>query len=163
VFEANIPFGKLGHIYDSDWNNEIKIVVKITRKTNHKVYVKDKITKKTKQVIKPTTEIAYYICTKPKSYFKTKKLGKRLSHIIRTHWNIENKNHYTRDERLGEDKSRIRINSGAIARIRSIVINIFRFTGKTNIKGVIEENAWNQDKLRDYKFLWEDREAWISG
>jgi hypothetical protein len=45
---------------------------------------------------------------------------------IRSHWQIENKLHYTRDVTFQEDQSRIRHNPGVFARIRSFGYNIVR-------------------------------------
>lgn len=52
---------------------------------------------------------------------------------IRNHWAIENKNHWVRDVTLAEDASRIRINPGVMARLRSQALNIARANGVKNI------------------------------
>ena len=52
---------------------------------------------------------------------------------IRNHWAIENQNHWVRDVTLAEDASRIRVNPGIIARLRSQTLNIARANGVTNI------------------------------
>ncbi len=52
---------------------------------------------------------------------------------IRNHWAIENKNHWVRDVTLAEDASRIRINPGVMARLRSQALNIARANGVANI------------------------------
>jgi predicted transposase YbfD/YdcC len=52
---------------------------------------------------------------------------------IRNHWAIENRSHYVRDVTLAEDASRIRINPGIMARLRSYVLNIARANGAENI------------------------------
>ena len=46
---------------------------------------------------------------------------------VRSHWGIENRDHYVRD--VGEDNSRIRQRPGAMARIRSTALNILRAKG----------------------------------
>jgi predicted transposase YbfD/YdcC len=48
------------------------------------------------------------------------------AHAIRSHWAIENSNHYPRDVTFGEDASRIRDNPGVFARLRSFAYNILR-------------------------------------
>ena len=52
-----------------------------------------------------------------------------LARAIRSHWGIENQDHYVRDVTLGEDGSRIRQKPGAMARIRSAALNILRANG----------------------------------
>jgi predicted transposase YbfD/YdcC len=62
---------------------------------------------------------AYYLSSKPVS-----------ASAIRSHWGIENRNHYPRDVTFNEDASRIRVNPGVVARLRSFAYNIPR-TNKT--------------------------------
>jgi len=50
----------------------------------------------------------------------------RAAIAIRDHWKIENTSHYTRDVTMGEDRSRIRINPGVFARLRSFAFNILK-------------------------------------
>ena len=52
---------------------------------------------------------------------------------IRGHWAVENENHWVRDVTLAEDASRIRVNPGIMARLRSQTLNITRANGVTNI------------------------------
>ena len=56
----------------------------------------------------------------------------RLADLIRGHWAIEAL-HHLRDVTLAEDASRIRINPGIMARLRSYVLNIARANGAENI------------------------------
>ena len=53
--------------------------------------------------------------------------------VIRRHWGIENKLHYTRDVTLREDASRIRKNPGIFAKMRSFAYNILRFNQSDTI------------------------------
>lgn len=55
---------------------------------------------------------------------------------------INNKDWY-RDTNLKEDKFRIRINSGAIARLRTVAINILKSTKVKNIRAEIEINVYS--------------------
>ena len=59
--------------------------------------------------------------------------AKTFASAIRNHWAIENHNHWVRDVTLAEDQSRIRVNPGIIARLRSHALNIVRANGATNI------------------------------
>ena len=45
----------------------------------------------------------------------------------------QNQNHWVRDVTLAEDASRIRVNPGIMARLRSQALNIARANGVTNI------------------------------
>jgi hypothetical protein len=49
----------------------------------------------------------------------------------RDHWGIENRSHYARDVTFAEDASRIHINPGIFARLRSFAYNILRFNQPT--------------------------------
>jgi predicted transposase YbfD/YdcC len=59
--------------------------------------------------------------------------AKTFASAIRNHWAIENQNHWVRDVTLAEDASRIRVNPGIMARLRSHALNIARANGATNI------------------------------
>jgi predicted transposase YbfD/YdcC len=59
--------------------------------------------------------------------------AKTFASAIRNHWTIENQNHWVRDVTLAEDASRIRVNPGIMARLRSQTLNIARANGATNI------------------------------
>ena len=125
VFKPDITTYRLGYIYDSDWRKYIKQVIRVSRASivNYK------------NSIKRTKDIGYYISTT--GIYNAKELNK----IIRSHWSIENCNHYVRDVALEEDKSRIRKNSGIMARIRSFALNILRFKNKKNIQRALYENC----------------------
>ena len=71
--------------------------------------------------------------------------------LIRSHWLIENSNHYVRDVSMLEDFSRIRINPDNMARIRSFALNIMRKNNVENIKGEMYENSLCFNKLYSYK------------
>ena len=66
--------------------------------------------------------------------------AKTFASAIRNHWAIENQNHWVRDVTLAEDASRIRINPGIMARLRSQTLNIARANGVTNIANAL----WNR-------------------
>lgn len=72
----------------------------------------------------PTREITFVLT----SLDKTEASATRLLEIARNHWHIENKNHYVRDETLGEDKCRVRNPSGAriLSGMRSAVLGILK-------------------------------------
>jgi predicted transposase YbfD/YdcC len=64
---------------------------------------------------------------------------------VRSHWGIENQDHYVRD--VGEDGSRIRQKPGVMARIRSAALNILRANGIQNVRQALYVNALNFDRL----------------
>jgi predicted transposase YbfD/YdcC len=76
-----------------------------------------------------------------------------FAHAIRGHWGVENKNHWVRDVTLSEDASRIRINPGIMARLRSQALNIARANGITNIAAALWNAAIDPKLTLSYKGL----------
>ncbi len=73
---------------------------------------------------KESFETSFYLSNRP--------LGAaRAADAIRKHWAIENSSHYVRDVTLREDASRIRINPGIFARLRSFAYNILSFNRRS--------------------------------
>lgn len=72
---------------------------------------------------------------------------------IRDHWGIENRNHHVRDVSCDEDKSRIRINPGIMARARSFALNIMRKNGVTNIAQALWNGALSLDYILEYEAI----------
>ncbi len=123
-------------IESAAWNAFINCVVCIKRKTElfdteRKIWV-------TRQ------EVAYY----PASH-------RHEAHVfakwIRDHWRTENVNHHVRDVSLKEDASRIRVNPGIFARLRSFALNILRHNQIKNVKATLFENALSFDNIKAYK------------
>ncbi len=79
--------------------------------------------------------------------------AKVLASAIRNHWAIENRNHWVRDVTLAEDASRIRINPGVMARLRSQALNIARANGVTNIAKATWAAAIDPDVSLSYSGL----------
>ena len=75
---------------------------------------------------KTSTETAFYLSNRMIS-------ANHGAKVIRGHWGIENKLHYTRDVTLCEDASRIRKNPGIFARMRSFAYNILRYNQSDTI------------------------------
>src|SRR3954468_20696010 len=105
----------LRHQLNAEWQPLIACVARVSRLT----FEKD-----TRSGLWPSREeIGYYACQI------------RLdadARAVRSHWGIENRDHYVRDVTLGEDGSRIRQKPGAMARIRSAALNILRANGIQN-------------------------------
>lgn len=103
-----------------------------------------KAERKTKITDKKRENISYYTATF--SYTADK-----MAKIIRGHWGIENKNNYVRDTALKEDLSRIRLNPGIFARLRSFALNILRFNKVENIKGALQINSLDINSIFEYQ------------
>jgi len=61
-------------------------------------------------------EISHYVCSAGIS-------AKKASTAIRSHWIVENRNHYVRDVSMMQDANRVRINPGIFARARGFALN----------------------------------------
>jgi predicted transposase YbfD/YdcC len=70
-------------------------------------------------LLRHSAERAFYVSNTPVT-------ATRAAEAIRAHWRIETTSHYSRDVTLGEDRSRIRINPGVFARLRSFAFNILK-------------------------------------
>lgn len=118
-----------------EWAGLFKTIIRVRRYT-------DVYSTKAKQW-KLRAETSYYGCTCSLS-------AEQAATYIRTHWHIENRNHYVRDVSLGEDASRIRKNPGIFARLRSFSLNLLRKNHISNVKEALFENALNFDNLLNY-------------
>ncbi len=92
------------------------------------------------KVYKDTSEISYYISTQSLP-------AERFNSVIRSHWGIENSNHYVRDVSLKEDASRIRVNPQNMVKLKSFAMNILRSSGVTNIAARMYENSLSLSRL----------------
>jgi len=126
------------YVFDGEWRDLITEIIEVRR-------VRESKNTKTK-TWERSEETAYFICT-------TKKCAEGYNRIIRNHWGIENRNHHVRDVTLGEDASRIRVNPGIMARLRSFVLNIFRANNVENIAQKAFQLLLTPGLLKDFKFL----------
>ena len=67
-----------------------------------------------------TANTAFYLSNRPAA-------ASRFADVIRGHWGIENRSHYSRDVTFGEDASRIRVHPGIFAGLRGFAYNVLRF------------------------------------
>ncbi len=122
---------------DTAWNGLIRRIIRVTRST---------LTRNAKDGMwSRREETSFYVCSAP--------LGaEKAAQAIRSHWGIENRNHYVRDVSMLEDMSRIRVNPGIFARARSLALNILRANGETNITEAIWRNTLNFNRVLEYRF-----------
>ena len=102
----------------SEWRPLVAAVVRVTRETS--------IRSAATGLWKSREETAIYVSS-------VMLPAETFANAIRNHWAIENRNHWVRDVTLAEDASRIRINPGVMARLRSQALNIARANGVANI------------------------------
>ena len=120
---------------DPEWQSLIASVARVSRLT----WVKDTQS----GLWRARKEVAYYACQIPLT-------AARLAQAVRSHWGIENRAHYVRDQGLGEDDSRIRRKPGMVARLRSLALNILRANGIGNVSQALYRNALSLDHLLAY-------------
>ena len=129
-------FRKSTHDLGNMWNEHLKTMIRVERKTRT-------FNTKTKQ-FDESEETAFYVSTA--DILSAKEFGD----IIRSHWGIENSNHYVKDVSLREDFSRVRKNPENIATLRSFALNILRMNGETNISPALYRNAVNVSRVLNY-------------
>ena len=126
------------HTYDLGlvWNDHVKVVIKVERR----IQTFNTITKQFDQ----SEETAFYIST------TNRYTAKEFGSIIRSHWRIENANHYVKDVSMHKDFSRIRKNPENIATLRSFSLNLLRMNHETNISQALYRNAVNVTRILNY-------------
>eukprot|EP01037_Dinobryon_pediforme_P011336 gene11336-11424_t len=113
---------------DHGWNHAKELV--IIHRIRHVFSTK---TKKWNQ----SQKTSFYIST-------TSLKACEYMHAILVHWATENKNHYVKDVTLVEDASRIRINPGDFAKLRSWALGILRINLIKNVSYGYFEQPWLQ-------------------
>jgi predicted transposase YbfD/YdcC len=121
----------------SVWSTYIKAIITVQRDVQT-------FCTSTKQ-FENSTETAVYISTTD-AYSAT-----QFGSIIRSHWGIENSNHYVKDVSMHEDFSRIRKNPENVAILRSFGLNLLRMNGEKNISQALYRNAINVGRVLQYK------------
>lgn len=90
---------------------------------------------------KTAREVRYYLCS-----FKAE--AARVLHAVRSHWEVENKLHWTLDVVFGEDQHDYTERWGAenISVLRQFALNLLRQDGsKGSLKGKRKKAAWDDD------------------
>ena len=110
-------FDPASALSSSEWEPLIAALVRVRRRT----------------LIRSAATGAWTVREETSLYVSSVRLpAATFAKAIRNHWAIENRSHYVRDVTLAEDASRIRINPGIMARLRSYVLNIARANGAEN-------------------------------
>ena len=103
---------------DTEWSSLVGAVIRVER---------DVLTRSASTGLwRRSTETAFYLSS-------TAITAARAASAIRDHWKIENTSHYSRDVTMGEDRSRIRINPGVFARLRSFAFNILKSNRRSSL------------------------------
>ncbi len=93
---------------------------------------------------KETKAVRFYISSLPSN-------AKRILHIVRKHWSIENELHWVLDVALNEDHSRVRKDQAPenLAVLRHIALNLIKQekTAKGGVRAKQLQAAWDQDYL----------------
>ncbi len=73
------------------------------------------------------------------SLSRARVLPKHIAALRRGHWTIENKNHYVRDETMGEDRCQLHSGNSAqaLAALRNAVLNVLRYQGWYSIPAAV--------------------------
>jgi hypothetical protein len=120
---------------DPEWQSLIASVARVSRFT----WVKD-----TRSGLwRAREEVACYAC-------QIHLTAASFAQAVRSHWGIENRAHYIRDQVLGEDDSRIRRKPGMAARLRSLALNILRANRIGKVSQALYRNALSLDHLLAY-------------
>jgi predicted transposase YbfD/YdcC len=122
-----------------DWDEYALKAIRVYRKT----WIKDTKTGGWDR----REEISWYITN------ETACTAEFYAAAIRGHWAIENRDHRVRDGAVAADASRIRVNPGICARVRSIALNIFRFNQVENVANEQWRNAISIDRALAYNGL----------
>jgi predicted transposase YbfD/YdcC len=123
----------------TEWSQHVAGVIRVHRETRKR--------SSSTGLWRESEETAHYIADFVPS-------AQDAAHAIRTHWGVENRLHYVRDGSFAEDASRIRINPGIFARLRSFAANILRFNGVENIANMRYRIAISGiDAFRSLRFM----------
>ncbi len=119
------------YLIEDDWDMA-KSIVTVTSE----VIIGDKIANETRYYISNLTQSA-----------------KSFSHIIRSHWKIENSLHYVKDVAFLEDFSRMRTEQipSVASLLRSVAINILNMNEFSNITQARKLLAWGNENIFSLK------------
>ena len=116
-------FDPADKLADTDWRLHVAAIIRVERN----VYTRNSRT----GLLHHASETAFYVSN-------ISVTAVRAAEVIRAHWAIETTSHHTRDVSLSEDRSRIRVNPGVFARLRSFGFNIL----KANRTGTLSQDRY---------------------
>lgn len=125
-------------IKNYQWDDTIKIIIKVSRERS--------CFNTQKKMALSSSEESFYVCTENLS-------ASICAKAVRSHWAIENSNHYVRDVSLNEDASRIRKNPDMFCTLRSFALNLLRANGSSNINLTRYQNALSLRALLSHKYI----------
>lgn len=102
-----------------------------------------KIVRTRETATKTTTETAYYLLS-------TAMPAERFGHVVRAHWAVENRLHWTLDVVMNEDQARNRLDNGPnnLAVLRHMALNILNAKkSKISNRRKIKRAGWSNDFL----------------
>lgn len=131
-------FNAVPALANTPWDGHIMCIIRVTRTT---------LIRRAKDGLWDTRqETGLYVSSLPLD-------AEKAGTIIRSHWKVENQNHYVRDVSMLEDASRIRSNPGIFARLRSFALNILRANNEKNIADALWKNTLNFKRIMAYKYI----------
>ncbi len=91
------------------------------------------------------TEVTYGLTSLPRALAGPAE----LEHFWRSHWTIENRVHYVRDETFGEDRCQLWTGAGpqALAAIRNAGLSLLRFHGWSNMAAAVRNYASHPQRV----------------
>ncbi len=151
-----LPCGSASEMFKKQWR-DVRTIGFIRRKRSTKdtrftVQQTDSDGKQfyrlNKSKIKTSEQLVYFVSSK-------KLKAKEAMHMLREHWEIENKLHWSLDVSFGEDRCRVREKTAAqnLALVRKIAFNIIQAdTTKGSKKVKMKRAAWNPQYLETLLF-----------
>jgi len=131
-------FNAILTLANTPWDGHIVRIIRVTRTT---------LIRRAKDGLWDTRQqISLYVSSLPLD-------AEKASTIIRSHWKVENQNHYVRDVSMLEDACRIRSNPGIFARMRSFALNILRANNEKNIADALWKNALSFKRIMAYHYI----------
>ena len=105
-----------------DWPGSQQVI----RRTYHAVDLK-------------TRETVHQVTYGITSLSRARALPRHIAALRRAHWTIENRDHYVRDETLGEDRCQLHSGNSAhaLAALRNAVLNVLRYQGWYSIPAAL--------------------------